>query len=100
MTTPALGDADIAAMLADIGVPFVYNSTSGKCVVDRDGNNYLVQYGINGVSGTKITAYVQTSAFAPLVNGASCTVDGDTWKIRDSQPFGDGAVTHVLLVKP
>ncbi len=93
-------DADIAKMLADIGVAFVWGSVTTQCLVDYVGQDMLRDMGITGVSGKNITVAVQTSVVAGIKQGALCTVDGVNWKVRDTQQVGDGALTHLLLVSP
>lgn len=95
--TTFFGDNDIPAMIEDFGVPFIWKTVTLMALVDYEGENYVRENNITGISGRKITAYVQTSAVAGIANGDSVTVDGTDWKVRDSQQVTDGAITHVLL---
>lgn len=105
MLTGFYGDADIPFLLeTDFGVAVVLagapNLKAG--IVDYVGKDVLVSQGVSGISATDIVISVQTSALpVPLPNRTPITVDGQAMRIRDSQPYGDGAMTHLLceLVK-
>ncbi len=65
--TTFFADADIPAMLADFGVPVVFDGVSGqKGVVDYVDAVTLQQNGIAGVTNKAITVMLQTSAFPSL----------------------------------
>lgn len=90
-------DADIAAMLADIGRPIVIGSTTLPGLIDIVGRDVLLSMGIAGISGNATTVSVQTSALpSGARNTSAITVDGVAMHIRDMQPSGDGALTHLL----
>lgn len=90
-------DADVAALLADIGRPVVIGGTTINGIVDYVGRDALATMNIAGVSGKVITVAVQTSALpAGTKNRSAITVDGTSYHIRDMQSIGDGAVTHLL----
>jgi hypothetical protein len=106
MLTGFYGDADIPFLLgADFGVAVVLAGASSNPIpgiVDYVGKDVLVSQGMSGVSATDIVVTVQTSALPPtLPNRTALTVDGKAMRIRDSQPQGDGALTHLIceLVK-
>lgn len=97
MLTGFYGDADIPFLLGtDFGVAVVINATTIPGIVDYVGKDSLVSQGISGVSGTEITVAVQTSALPKVPNRTPLTVDGKSMRIRDQQPVGDGAITHLL----
>jgi hypothetical protein len=94
-------DSDIPTLLADFGRPVVIGSTNLVGIVDYVGRDVLPSMNISGISAEVITVAVQTSALPTgAVNNAAITVDGASFKIRDMQSVGDGAVTHILCVKP
>lgn len=93
-------DADIAAMLADIGRPIVIGSTTLPGLIDIVGRDVLLSMGIAGVSANATTVSVQTSALpSGARNKDPITVDGAAMHIRDMQASGDGALTHLLCEK-
>jgi hypothetical protein len=90
-------DADVAALLADIGRPVVIAGQTIQGLVDYVGRDALATMNVAGVSGRVITVAVQTSALpSGAKNRAAVTVDGQSFHIRDMQSMGDGAVTHLL----
>jgi hypothetical protein len=94
-------DADLPAMLADFGVPVVFDGiTDQKGIVDYVDNVTLKENGIAGVVNKAITVMLQTSAFPSLASNNAIqkpiTVDGVTYTIRDRLQQTDGAMTHLL----
>lgn len=99
--TTFFNDADIPSMLADFGVPVVFNGVSGhKGIVDYVDGVTLKENGISGVVNKAITVQVQTSAFPALLAnnaiGLPITVDGVNYTVRQRLQLTDGATTHLL----
>jgi hypothetical protein len=99
--TGYFGDADIAFLLGnDFGVAVVVNGVTIPGIKDEVGKDQLLSQGISGVSGTDISVTVQTSALRAaqpnLPNRTAITVDGVAMRLRDQNPLGDGALTHLL----
>lgn len=96
-----MGNSDIEAMfldLASIGgsVPVVIGSTTILGVRDMVGRDVLETLGVTGVSGTTITVTCQTTMLPTLTPRMALTVDGENMRLRNFQPEGDGALTHLL----
>lgn len=89
-------DADIPFMMGDFGVSVVCGSTETLGIVDNVGKDSLVSQSVSGVSGTEITVTVQTSKWPKVPNRTALTVDGKSMRLRDQNPVGDGALTHLL----
>jgi hypothetical protein len=99
--TTYMRDADIPFMLADFGVPVVYEGVRGKGLVDYVDSVTLRENGIGGVINKAMTVLVQTSAF-PSINasnavGSQIIVDGQCFKIIRREQVSDGATTHLLV---
>jgi hypothetical protein len=102
--TGYFADADLPFLLGeDFGVLVVIGvAPAFPGIVDKVGKDVLTSSGASGVSGVDITVSVQTSVLpANLKNRATLTVDGVAMRLRDQNPQGDGAITHLLceLVK-
>jgi hypothetical protein len=100
MLTGFYGDADIPFLLGtDFGVAVVVSGVTIPGIVDNVGKDSLLSQGISGVSGTEISVTVQTSALPKVPNRTALTVDGKAMRLRDQNPLGDGALTHLLCEK-
>ena len=96
-TSPAFRDADIPALLADMGIPVTVGGVSGTGLLD-EADELLVQDQVRGqvvVLATTLT--VQTSAFPAAAIGQSVTIGAKTFTIRERLRIGDGALTKLLL---
>ncbi|SRR5579863_2469496 len=96
-------EADTAAIFADaltrgLGVAVVIGSSNLVGIVDYVGKDVLASMGVASVSGRTITVSIQTSTLpSPLPNrSTTLTVDGVSYRLRDSLQQGDGALTHLL----
>lgn len=99
--TTFFNDADIPSMLADFGVPVVFDGVSGqKGIVEYVDAVTLKENGIAGVVNKAITVQLQTSAFPALLTSDAVnmpiTVDGVNYKVRQRLQLTDGATTHLL----
>ena len=88
-------DSDIPFLLKETGVWIeLPGAPRFKGIVDYVGKEQLQTLQIAGITGTVISALVQTSALpANLKNKTPLNVDGQAMILRDSNPEGDGAVT-------
>jgi hypothetical protein len=89
-------EADLAAMLADFGVPVTGpSSMSGLGILDEP--ERVV------VDGQLISAdyvlIVKTAEFGLLKYGDEVTVDGDDFKVREPLKYDDGKLLKVMLSK-
>lgn len=97
----SLGSADIASMLSDLhdlgdAVTVTIGAQSTFGVWDVRAAEYFGD-GEPQVGGTEKSVHVQTGTLSALSSGASITVDGTAYRVRDFSPYGDGAMTRVLL---
>lgn len=95
------GDADIAAMLKDIGVPVIAGSVSAFGAFNLN-DMIVVQDAQRGeVHASMPSVEVQDSAFpsAALAIDAVINVDGVNYYIRDHDAPGDGAILKLYLRK-
>lgn len=95
-------DSDIAAMFADLlasggAVPVVIGANPAiPGVRDMVGRDVLESLGVTGVSATTITVTCQSTSLPSLAAKMALTVDGQNMRLRNFQPEGDGALTHLL----
>lgn len=90
------GDADIPALLADMGIPITVGGVAGKGLLD-EADEILVQDAQRGqvvVLATTVT--VQTSAFPNMKIGNAVVAGSKTFTIRERLHIGDGALTKLL----
>lgn len=99
-----LGEADIAAMLADLvaaggGVEVTLGPTSVHGLLDREAAE-LFSGEMPAVVSADEVVHVQSGALPGLASGASITVGGVAYVVLKVLPYGDGAMTRVALRKP
>jgi hypothetical protein len=90
-------DADVAALLADMGVPIMLDGTPGIGLVDENDQIVVTNNGRGEVISGVHTVTVQTSAFPPITNGMPIIVDGVTYSVQKRFKEGDTAFTKILL---
>lgn len=95
-TAPSFGDADIPALMADMGIPVTVGGVAGVGLLD-EGDEILVQDAVRGqvvVLATTVT--VQTSAFPSMKIGDAVVAGSKTFTIRERLRIRDGALTKLL----
>lgn len=97
-----LGESDIDVMLADLSgaggaVDVTLGATTVKGIMDHDALEVLDEEGRPGVIGSEKSVHVKTGALSGLTSGASITVGGTSYKVLKVLPYGDGAMTRVVL---
>jgi hypothetical protein len=100
----ALGEADIAAMLGDLAmvggtVAVTLGNTTVSGILDREAVEVLGDE-MPGVVSDQEIVHVQTGALPGLASGASITVGGFSCVVLKALPYGDGAMTRIVLRKP
>ena len=90
---------DLSVFLADFGVSVSFTgSTAGMLgIQDLEGVTLLGDDGRAGVSAGDRTVLIRTDQKGSLTQGSNITVNGSTRKVRDIQPFEDGAFSLVRL---
>ena len=96
------GDADLAFLLQDCGVPVTTPNTltAGNYGVLDKADKLIVQDAQRGeVTATVPSVTVQVSAYAPtdIALDAPITVDGVSYVIRDHDADSDGALKKLWL---
>ena len=99
-----LGGSDIPEVLADlamiggtVGVTLGNNTVTG--VMDREAVEVLGDE-MPGVVSDEEIVHVQTGVLPGLASGASITVGGFPYVVQKALPYGDGAMTRIVLRKP
>lgn len=100
----ALGESDIAAMLADLAmvggtVAVQLGTTTVSGILDREAVEVLGDE-MPGVVSDQEIVHIQTGAVPGLASGMSITVGGHPYVVQKAAPYGDGAMTRVILRKP
>ena len=96
-TLPAFGDADIPAMLADMGVRASVGGVSGIGLFE-EADQILVQDETRGQVVVKVsTLTIRTSDFPSVAIGSAVVVGTVNFTVRERLREGDGALTKLLL---
>lgn len=100
MPAPFPQPADVTAMLNEVGVTVTLGATTGKGLLRRTDVVMLNGEAVR-IAGLRAVVNVETGFFAGLVEGASITVDGTTYKVLQQHRFvSNAALTQVLLAVP
>lgn len=99
-----LGESDIASMLADLaaaggGVQVTLGATTVTGMLDREAALVLGDEMPGAVSEDEVV-HVETLALPGLTSGAAITVGGLPYVVPKALPYGDGAMTRIVLRKP
>jgi hypothetical protein len=100
----SFGADDIAAILADLAaaggtVTVTIGASTVTGLRDREAVEILGG-DMPGPVGVEESVHVQSGTLSGLVSGASITVGGTAYVVREVLVYGDGAMTRVLLRKP
>ena len=96
-TAPAFGDADIPALMADMGIAITIGSVSGIGLLD-EADQILVQDVNRGeVVATATTLTIQSSAFPSAKIGDAVAVGSKNFTVRERLRESDGGLTKLLL---
>jgi len=99
-----LGGSDIPRVLADLAmvggtVPVTLGGKTVSGILDREAVEVLGDEMPGAISEAEIV-HVQTGALPGLTSGASITVGGFSYVVQKALPYGDGAMTRIVLRKP
>lgn len=86
---------DLDVFLADFGVTVTSAAISGIGILDMPGE--LVADGM--IISTDYIIRCEASKFGTLAYGASITVDGTAYTIRENRPIEDGVFCEITLQK-
>lgn len=96
-TAPAFGDADIPALMADMGIAVTVGGVGGVGLLD-EADQILVQDSNRGeVVATATTLTIQTSAFPSAKIGDAVIAGGRNFTVRERLRESDGGLTKLLL---
>jgi hypothetical protein len=96
-TAPAFGDADIPALMADMGIAVTVGGVGGIGLLD-EADQILVQDVNRGeVVATATTLTIQTSAFPSAKIGDAIIVGSKNFTVRERLRESDGGLTKLLL---
>jgi len=94
---PAFGDADIPALMADMGIAITVGGVAGIGLFDA-ADEVLVQDAQRGqVVVLMSTLTVQTSAFPNVAIDAAVVIGVLNFTVRERERIGDGGLTKLLL---
>ncbi len=97
-TAPAFGDADIPALMADMGITVTVGAVDGVGLLD-EADQILVQDAQRGeVVATATTLTIQTSAFPAVAIGATVVIGSRNFTVRERLRESDGGLTKLLLL--
>ena len=99
-----LGESDIASMLADLaaaggGAQVTLGATAVTGMLDREAAE-LLGGEMPAVVAADEAIHVQSGTLPGLVSGVPITVDGASYIVLKVLPYGDGAMTRIVLRKP
>jgi hypothetical protein len=96
-TAPAFGDADIPALMADMGIAITVGAVAGIGLLD-EADQILVQDVNRGeVVATATTLTIQSSAFPSAKIGDAVAVGSKNFTVRERLRESDGGLTKLLL---
>jgi hypothetical protein len=96
-TAPAFGDADIPALMADMGIRVTVGGVDGIGLLD-EADQILVQDVNRGeVVATATTLTIQSSAFPTVKIGDAVAVGSKNFTVRERLRESDGGLTKLLL---
>jgi hypothetical protein len=96
-TAAAFGDADIPALLADMGIAVTIGGVGGSGLLDES-DEVLVQDQTRGAVVMMMTTLtVQTSAFPAVAIDAAVVIGARNFTVRERLRLGDGGLTKLLL---
>lgn len=98
------GESDITAMLADLAeagatVAVTIGETTVNGLLDHQAVEVLGDE-MPGVIANEKGVHVKTGSLPGLASGAAITVGGTAYIVRESLPYGDGAMTRIALRTP
>ena len=99
-----LGESDISVMMADLasaggGVEVILGDSKVTGLLDREAVE-LFGTEMPAVVAAEEIVHVQSGALPGLASGTSITVAGTGYTVLKVLPYGDGAMTRVVLRKP
>lgn len=97
----ALGDADLPAMLAELGVDVVLQVTgqpTTKGIVDQFHEELFDSPGPSEITGRSVVVTIRTNSLPGMAPGSFIVVDGTIHRVRQLRQVDDGALTRIHAV--
>jgi len=99
-----LGESDISVIMADLataggGVKVILGDSKVTGLLDREAIEFFGAE-MPAVVAAEEIVHVQGGALPGLASGTSITVAGTDYTVLKVLPYGDGAMTRVVLRKP
>jgi hypothetical protein len=96
-TAPAFGDADIPALMADMGIAITVGGVAGIGLLDEADQIIVQDVNRGEVVATATTITIQTSAFPAAKIDDAVVANGKNFKVRERLRESDGGLTKLLL---
>jgi len=96
-TAPAFGDADIPALLKDMGITVTVGGVGGIGLLDEADQIIVQDVNRGEVVATATTLTVQSSAFPAAKIGDAVVVNSKNFTVRERLRESDGGLTKLLL---
>jgi hypothetical protein len=96
-TAPAFGDADIPALMRDMGIAVIVGGVAGVGLLDEADQLIVQDVNRGQVVATATTLTIQTSAFPAVKIDDAVSVGGKTFTVRERLRESDGGLTKLLL---
>ena len=99
-----LGETDIAAMLSDLaeaggGAQVTLGGATVTGLIDLEAAEILGGE-MPAVVAADEVVHVKSESLPGLASGVPITVDGTDYVVLKALPYGDGAMTRIVLRKP
>ena len=89
---------DVAGMLDDLGVPVVLGANSTKGILREHDDNLLPSIGTSFVGRVR-SLLLLTDSLEGLAEGATLTVDRESYRVVSALREGHGITTRVTIAK-
>jgi hypothetical protein len=96
-TSTAFGDADIPALMADMGIAVTVGGVAGIGLLDEADSIEVNDQNRGGVMVLATTLTVQTSAFPAAKIDDAVVIGSKHFKVRERMRVGDGGLTKFIL---
>ena len=96
-TAPAFGNADIPALMADMGIAITVGGVAGVGLLDEADQIFVQDANRGEVVATATTLTIQSSAFPAVKIGDAVLVNSKNFTVRERLRESDGGLTKLLL---
>ena len=96
-TAPAFGDADIPALMADMGIAVTVGGVAGIGLLDEADEIMVQDQMRGGVIMTATALTIQTSQFPNAAVNSTVVIGARQFTVRERLRVADGGLTKLLL---